>query len=106
MTPATMIPDRSLSQRMEALQHANEVRSARAKLKRDLKARRVQIFDVLEAPPECVDTMKVLDLVLAAPKYGRVKATKALRSCQISPSKTVGGLSSRQRSELMTWIGR
>jgi hypothetical protein len=34
------------------------------------------------------------------PKVGRVKATKILHSCRVSPSKTFGGLSERQRAEL------
>ena len=39
-------------------------------------------------------------MVLALPKVGRVKATKILNSCLVSPSKTFGGLSARQRAEL------
>ena len=40
-------------------------------------------------------------MLLAVPKYGRVKVDKILRQCKISPSKTVGGLSERQRNELV-----
>ena len=36
-------PERSLVQRMEALQRANEIRTKRATLKRDLKAGKVSI---------------------------------------------------------------
>jgi hypothetical protein len=36
----------------------------------------------------------------ALPKVGSVKATKILHSCRVSPSKTFGGLSERQRAEL------
>ena len=39
----------------------------------------------------------VFDLMLAVPKYGRVKDNKILSQCRISPSKTLGGLSQRQR---------
>jgi hypothetical protein len=42
----------------------------------------------------------VLDMLLALPGHGRVKATKILNSCRVSPSKTFGGLSERQRKEL------
>lgn len=93
-------PARSLEQRMEALLKANEVRSYRAVLKRDLKAGRVSLLDVIAAPPEEVDTAKVLDLLMASPKIGRVKAMKLLGQVKASPSKTVGGLSRRQRVEL------
>jgi hypothetical protein len=96
--PEAGVPERTLQQRMDALANANVVRLARAQLKRDLKARRVSVCDVLAEPPACAETMKVLSLLLAVPKVGRTKANKILRGCvSISPSKTVGGLSPRQR---------
>lgn len=97
----TTAPERSLNQRMEALERANAIRSSRAKLKRDLKAGRISIHAVLRDPPDCVETAKVLDILLAVPKYGRVKANKKLAICRISLSKTIGGLSQRQRDELI-----
>src|SRR4051794_31317963 len=92
---STAAPERSLHQRMEALQRANKIRSRRAQLKRDLKAGRASIDSLLLDPPEWVETAKVFDMLLAVPKYGRVKANKVLTQCRISPSKTIGGLSQR-----------
>jgi len=40
------------------------------------------------------------------PKYGRVKVNKVLQQCRISPSKTIGGLSQRQRTELVSMLRR
>src|SRR2546429_1139332 len=68
-------PERSLTQRMEALKRANEIRTRRARLKRDLKARRSQIQGLLLDPPEYLLTAKVFDLLLAVPKYDR-KSTR------------------------------
>ena len=99
-------PDRSLVQRMEALGRANDVRFARAQLKRDLKAGRKKIHNLLLEPPEWLETMKLFDLVLACPKYGRVKVNKTLQLCKISPSKTVGGMSQRQRMEVVSRLKR
>jgi hypothetical protein len=99
-------PERSLVQRMEALQRANDVRSRRAQLKRDLKAGRQPIHELLLEPPEYLETAKVFDLLLAVPKYGRVKVNKILSQCRISPSKTIGGLSERQRRELVALMRR
>jgi hypothetical protein len=99
-------PERSLLQRMDALQRANEIRTKRAQLKRDLKAGRVSIHTLLLDPPEYVETAKVFDMMLAVPKYGRVKVNKILAQCRISPSKTIGGLSERQRGELVTFLRR
>ncbi len=94
-------PARSLDQRMEALQRANDVRVRRAQLKRDLKAGRESIETILLEPPEWVETAKVFDMLMAVPKFGRVKAARLLNQCRISQSKTVGGLSERQRTELV-----
>jgi hypothetical protein len=35
-----------------------------------------------------------------------VKANKILQQCRISPSKTIGGLSERQRTELVSLLRR
>jgi|SRR5918994_1171284 hypothetical protein len=102
----TAAPERSLGQRMDALNKANEIRTQRARLKRDLKAGRASIHGLLQEPPEWVETAKVFDMLLAVPKYGRVKANKVLTQCRISPSKTIGGLSERQRTELVAMLRR
>jgi hypothetical protein len=99
-------PERSLTQRMEALKRANDIRTRRASLKRDLKAGRMHIHGLLLDPPEYLETAKVFDLLLAVPKYGRVKVNRILTQCRISPSKTVGGLSERQRGELVSFLRR
>src|ERR671932_1624585 len=104
--PSVAAPERSLQQRMDALQRANAIRTERAQLKRDLKAGRASIHDLLSQPPEYLETAKVFDILLAVPKYGRVKANKVLQTCRISPSKTIGGLSQRQRTELVSLLRR
>ncbi|MDQ3823203.1 MAG: hypothetical protein M3321_08180 [Actinomycetota bacterium] len=94
-------PLRSLDQRMEALRRANEIRVRRAQLKKDLKDGRARIEEILSEPPDYVSTAKVFDMLMAVPKFGRVKAARFLNMCRISQSKTVGGLSERQRAELI-----
>jgi len=86
---------------MEALNRANHIRVRMAQLKRDLKAGRVRIGDLIADPPDEVLTAKVYDMLVAVPRLGRVKATRLLTQCRISQSKTVGGLSDRQRGELL-----
>ena len=97
---------RSHIQRMDALARANHIRTERAQVKRDLKAGRRPIAALLEQPPSCIETAKVFDLLLAVPRYGRVKVNKVLLTCRISPSKTIGGLSERQRTELVALLRR
>jgi hypothetical protein len=100
-------PPATLEQRRQALQLANETRVRRAQVKRDLKAGRESVALLLLDPPAYLRNAKVVDMMLAVPKYGRVKANKILRSCAISPSKTIGGLSQRQRAELVEFmVGR
>ena len=99
-------PERSLNQRMDALARANQIRIKRAQLKRDLKAGRLSIHTLLLQPPEYLETAKVFDMLLAVPKYGRVKVNKILAHCRIAPSKTIGGLSERQRAELISLLHR
>jgi hypothetical protein len=91
---------------MDALRRANDIRTSRAKLKKDLKAGKASIHALLLDPPEYVLTAKVFDMLLAVPKYGRVKVNKILAHCRIAPSKTIGGLSERQRSELISLLHR
>src|SRR5919201_5639872 len=92
-TAPSAVPERTHEQRMRALRRANEIRSARAQLKRDLKAGKVRIEQLLADPPEYVLSAKTFDMIVAVPKYGRVKANKILNQCRISPSKTIGGRS-------------
>ena len=97
-------PDRSLTQRLDALERANSVRIRRSQLKRDVKAGRVSVIALLADPPEFIETMKVYDLLLAVPMVATVKANQIVTRCRISPSKTVGGLSERQRDELARFL--
>lgn len=103
---ATAVPERTDEQRLRALRRANDIRTRRAQLKRDLKAGRAKVETLLLDPPEWVESAKAFDMILAVPKYGRVKANKILTQCRISPSKTIGGLSQRQRAELVQMLRR
>lgn len=99
-------PSRSHEQRMAALVWANEVRMARAKLKRELRYSPMDVIDVIYEPPEWAETMKLIDVLLALPKFGRVKVNKIMVREQISASKTLGGLSKRQRDAILRAVSR
>lgn len=102
----TALPERTLIQKMEALAKGNLVRTKRKNLKQDLKAGKKTIHILLLDPPEYVETMKLFDAMLAVPKYGRVSVDRVLKTCRISPSKTIGGLSERQRAEIVSMLRR
>jgi hypothetical protein len=98
---AERVPRRSYDQRLDALRQANEVRIARAALKKELAAGKVRLEAVLARPPGCAGRAKVYELLLAIPKIGPWRASRLLSQCQIAPGKTVAGLSERQRNELI-----
>lgn len=95
------VPGRSREQRLRALQQANEIRSARAKLKRDLGSGKLDLAGIVAHPPDWVMTARVRDVLLALPRIGPVKAGRILAHCGIAHSKTLGGLTDRQRVELI-----
>jgi len=95
------VPRRSREQRLHALQRANEVRSARAKLKKELAAGTIELAQILADPPASVRTARVRDVLVVLPKIGSVKAGRILAQCGIAHAKTLGGLTDRQRDELI-----
>jgi hypothetical protein len=96
------VSGRSRKQRLRALRLANEIRSARAQLKKDLASGKIELAQVLARPPECVRTARVRDVLLALPRIGLVKAVRILADCGIAPTKTLGGLT--ERTELINRI--
>jgi len=100
LTRRAEVPERSVDQRREALAQANRVRTNRARIKEDLKQGRVSLADLLADPPPYLSSAKVMELLRALPGYGPIKATRLLERCQVSPTKTVGGLTERQRTRL------
>jgi hypothetical protein len=60
------VSGRSREQRLRALRLANEIRSARAQLKKDLASGKIELAQVLARPPECVRTARVRDVLFGA----------------------------------------
>ncbi|NLE73251.1 MAG: hypothetical protein GX604_01255 [Actinobacteria bacterium] len=102
--PAIRTPARTEQQRLEALARANAVRTQRSQLKIRLKNGEERLEDILLSPPDYVHTAKVLELLMALPQVGPVRAGRILEACRVSASKTVIGLTPRQRTELLTHI--
>lgn len=98
---STLTPSRTNDQRMTALAKGNRIRTLRAVLKEDIKYGKASAPDLIADPHADLLTMKVIDVLLAMPHTGRVKANKVLSQCHISPSKTMGGLTPRQRDEVV-----
>jgi len=100
------VPGRSREQRLRALERANEVRTARARLKKELASGKIELVQILADPPACVRTARIRDVLLVVPKIGSVRAGRILAQCRIAHSKTLGGLTDRQRRELINLFRR
>jgi hypothetical protein len=92
---------RQLERRITALNKANKVRIARARLKRQLRDGDACIEQILAAPPACVSTATVLELLLAVPRIGPTRAGRLLTSARVSEAKRIGALSERQQAQLI-----
>ena len=91
-------------QRLGYLDRANEIRSARASLKKELASGRVRLESVLAQPPAFAAAARVSELLLAVPGFGPVRATRLLAHCQIPYRKTAASLSGRQRDALIAQL--
>lgn len=99
-------PLRSAEQRRDALAQANRVRAERAALKVALKRGALDVAPLLVSPPPCLATARVAELLAAVPRCGPVKVARLLENCRISRVKRLGGLTQRQRDELLAALRR
>jgi len=83
---------------LTALERGNQLRFARADVKRRLHAGELTIPEALRIP-ECAGA-RLSDLLAAQRRWGKVRVTKVLRAIDASPWQTVGGLSPRQMEAL------
>ncbi len=92
---------RGTSQCMEALARANEVRLARAALKREISAGHRSITEVIMESPWEVESMSLGELLCAQRRWGRARSRKLLSSTSLSEGKRIGTLTERQRRILV-----
>src|SRR5947209_13728531 len=86
------------SQPLRALQFANNLRSARAQLKRRVGKGEVTAGEVVLASPRETATMSLFDLLRCQRFWGGRRAHRFLIRIGISESKTIGSLTDRQRT--------
>jgi hypothetical protein len=97
MEAAAVAASASIPQCMEALARANEVRYARAELKRNIEAGREDPATVLESCPWQVESMTVGELLRSQRRWGRTRAHKFLVPFAVPENRTIGRLTERQR---------
>jgi hypothetical protein len=84
-------------QRLRALERANEIRLARAELKRRIADGDISAAEVILSPPCAALTWAIGDLLMSQRRWGGTRCRKFLMRNQINETKPVGALTDRQR---------
>lgn len=85
---------------MQALARANHIRLGRAAIKREIRARKLDISKVVERPPEELETMTVSALLRSQRRWGVTRTRKFLSRLALGEHRTLGQLTQRQRTLL------
>jgi len=84
-------------QHLQALARANEVRLARAELKRQVGAGKRSPVDVVLSRPWEAESMTVSELLCSQRRWGRARSRKLINSVELTETKRLGTLTERQR---------
>lgn len=82
---------------MRALERANEIRLARAELKRRIADGDVSAAEVILNPPREACSWSVADLLMTQRRWGSTRCRKFLLRNQVSETKPLAALTERQR---------
>ena len=93
-------------QHMMALAHANQIRLARAAMKRSIKAGMLNASEVFKDCPDEVATMTVSELLCSQQRWGKARARKFLSPLAINENRALGKLTLRQRDEMAARLDR
>jgi hypothetical protein len=91
-------------QHMRALERANQVRLARAELKRRVAGGEIGVAEVILDCPWEADSMAVADLLMSQRRWGQTRCRKFLAQIPMSEQKTVGSMTERQRRTLAAML--
>jgi hypothetical protein len=102
---ATIAPAGAGPQYMRALERANQVRLARAELKRRIALGKVDVAEVILECPWEAESMPVGDLLMSQRRWGQTRCRKFLAQVPMSETKTIGSMTERQRRTLAAMLG-
>ena len=91
-------------QYMRALERANEVRLARAELKRRVALGETDVATVILECPWEAQSMAVADLLMSQRRWGQTRCRKFLAQLPMSEKKTIGSMTERQRRTLVALL--
>ena len=87
-------------QHLRALEYANQVRLARARLKRSIASGELTAAEVILSCPWQAHSMSISDLLMSQKRWGRTRCRRLLVSLGVPENKQVGTLTERQRVAL------
>ncbi len=87
-------------QRLRALERANQIRLARAALKRSIALGQVSAAEVILDCPDAAQSWPIGDLLISQRRWGSTRCRKFLSRNHIVETKPVGTLTERQRRVL------
>jgi hypothetical protein len=87
-------------QHLRALEYANRVRLARARMKRKVAAGELSAADVIMSCPWQAHSMDISDLLMSQKRWGRTRCRRLLVSLGVPENKQIGTLTERQRLAL------
>jgi hypothetical protein len=87
-------------QHLRALEYANRVRLARARMKRKIAAGELAAADVVLSCPWQAHSMSISDLLMSQKRWGRTRCRRLLMSINVPENKQIGTLTERQRLAL------
>jgi hypothetical protein len=93
-------------QHMRALARANEVRLARAELKRCVSDGELSAANVILDCPMEAQSMPIADLLGSQRRWGTTRCRKFLAAIPMSETKTIGSMTDRQRREVAMRLER
>ncbi len=99
-------PTTAERQPLRALEKANEIRLARAELKRRIALGEVSVAEVILDCPDAADRWSISDLLMSQRRWGSSRCRKFLSSNQIAETRPVGKLTERQRRILAESLQR
>jgi hypothetical protein len=91
-------------QHLRALEYANRVRLARARMKRKIAAGELSAADVVLTCPWQAHSMSVSDLLMSQKRWGRTRCRRLLVSLGVPENKQIGTLTERQRLALAAML--
>src|SRR3954466_13100638 len=96
--PATI--DAGQEQHLQALEYANRVRLARARMKRRVAAGELSASEVILSCPWQAHSMSISDLLMSQKRWGRAWCRRLFVSLGVPENKQIGTLTERQRLAL------